>query len=158
MNCIGTSLFDIFKIGPGPSSSHTIGPMRAAADFLERIRALSAENQEAAHHIEVELFGSLALTGKGHGSDRAVAAGLLGERPETCDTERLAALLSDPEHKAMELYGAYGEKVLYGKKTMGVIRSTFLIGEDGTVLKVWKKVNTATHGDDVRKYLKEHEL
>ena len=66
-------------------------------------------------------------------------------------------LLSDPEHKAMELYGAYGEKVLYGKKTTGVIRSTFLIGEDGTVLKVWKKVNTATHGDDVRKYLKEHE-
>lgn len=65
-------------------------------------------------------------------------------------------LLSDPEHKVMELYGAYGEKVLYGKKTMGVIRSTFLIGEDGTVLKVWKKVNTATHGDDVRKYLEEH--
>ena len=56
----------------------------------------------------------------------------------------------------MELYGAYGEKMLYGKKTIGVIRSTFLIGEDGTVLKVWKKVNTATHGDDVRKYLEEH--
>ena len=65
-------------------------------------------------------------------------------------------LLSDPEHKVMELYGAYGEKMLYGKKTIGVIRSTFLIGEDGTVLKVWKKVNTATHGDDVRKYLEEH--
>ncbi len=67
-------------------------------------------------------------------------------------------LLSDPEHKVMEMYGAYGEKILYGKKTIGVIRSTFLIGEDGTVLKVWKKVNTATHGDDVRKYLREHAI
>ena len=107
MNCIGTSLFDIFKIGPGPSSSHTIGPMRAGADFLERIDALPAEKQEAAHHIEVELFGSLALTGKGHGSDRAVAAGLLGERPETCDTERLAALLSDPEQVYTVFFGPH---------------------------------------------------
>lgn len=62
-------------------------------------------------------------------------------------------LLSDPEHKVMEAYGAYGEKMLYGKNTTGVIRSTFLIGEDGKILKVWKKVNTATHGEDVRKYL-----
>ena len=107
MNCIDTSLFDIFKIGPGPSSSHTIGPMRAGADFLERLAALPAGKLSAAHHIEVELFGSLALTGKGHGTDRAVAAGLLGERPETCDVERLGTLLADPEKIYTASFGPY---------------------------------------------------
>ena len=62
-------------------------------------------------------------------------------------------LLSDPEHKIMELYGAYGEKMLYGKKTIGVIRTTYIISEDGSIEKVYKKVNTATHGEDIRKYL-----
>ena len=62
-------------------------------------------------------------------------------------------LLSDPEHRVMEMYGAYGEKTMYGKKTIGVIRSTFIIAADGTVKKIYRKVNTATHGDDVRKFL-----
>ena len=53
----------------------------------------------------------------------------------------------------MEMYGAYGEKTMYGKKTIGVIRSTFIIAADGTVEKIYRKVNTATHGDDVRKFL-----
>ena len=62
-------------------------------------------------------------------------------------------LLSDKDHKVMDVYGAYGEKMMYGKKTTGVIRSTFIISPDGTIEKVFKKVNTATHGDDVRKAL-----
>ena len=62
-------------------------------------------------------------------------------------------LLSDPEHKVMEMYGAYGEITLYGKKNVGVIRSTFFIWMDGTIEKIFKKVNTATHGEDVRKAL-----
>lgn len=61
-------------------------------------------------------------------------------------------LLSDPEHKVMEEYGAWGEKTLYGRKSMGVIRSTFVINEDGVIEKVYKKVNTATHGEDLKKY------
>ena len=61
-------------------------------------------------------------------------------------------LLSDPEHKVMEEYGAWGEKTLYGKKSMGVIRSTFVINEDRVIEKVYKKVNTATHGEDLKKY------
>ena len=65
-------------------------------------------------------------------------------------------LLSDPEHKVMEMYGAYGEKVLYGKKTIGVIRTTYIIGKDGTIEKIYKKVNTATHGEDVRKFLEKN--
>lgn len=64
-------------------------------------------------------------------------------------------LLSDTEHSVMETYGAYGEKMMYGKKTIGVIRTTYIIGKDGKVLKVFRKVNTATHGDDVRKALAE---
>lgn len=97
MNCIQTSLFDIFKVGPGPSSSHTIGPMKAGCDFLSRLAALPADTLDRAHHLEAELFGSLALTGKGHGTDRAVGMGLLGEHPETCPVEELSEMFSDPD-------------------------------------------------------------
>ena len=62
-------------------------------------------------------------------------------------------LLSDPDHKVMEEYGAWGEKLLYGKKSLGVIRSTFIINKDGVIEKVYKKVSTATHGDDILKCL-----
>ncbi len=74
------SVFDIFKVGIGPSSSHTMGPMRAAREFvlgLER-DGLLAQTAEVA----VRLYGSLALTGMGHGTDRAVLAGLEGACPE----------------------------------------------------------------------------
>ncbi len=78
-----TSLFDLFKIGIGPSSSHTVGPMRAARRFV-----LELENagllQETAR-VTVELYGSLALTGHGHGTDRAILLGLLGEQPDKVD-------------------------------------------------------------------------
>ncbi len=52
-------------------------------------------------------------------------------------------LLSDPEQKVMEKYGAYGEKLLYGKKVTGVIRSTVWIGKDGKVRRHWRKVANA---------------
>ncbi len=71
-----TSIFELFRIGIGPSSSHTVGPMRAAREF-----ALSLGPD--VESIRVELYGSLALTGKGHGTDRAVLLGLAGEKPET---------------------------------------------------------------------------
>src|SRR6202000_3204150 len=82
------SVFDIFKIGIGPSSSHTMGPMRAAREFalgLERDGLLTQTQQ-----IAVRLYGSLALTGAGHGTDRAVLAGLEGAEPETVDPHRIA--------------------------------------------------------------------
>ncbi len=52
-------------------------------------------------------------------------------------------LLSDPDRKVMEKYGAYGEKMMYGKKTTGVIRSTVWIGPDGKVKKHWARVANA---------------
>ena len=82
------SLFDIFKVGVGPSSSHTMGPMSAAADFAEALAGLPVAR------LRVTLYGSLALTGRGHATDRAVVLGLSGCRPSTVDpdaAERLVA-------------------------------------------------------------------
>ena len=77
------SVFDLFKVGIGPSSSHTVGPMRAAFEF---VRALDEQGLvEKVARIEVQLFGSLSATGEGHGTDRAVIMGLMGERPDSID-------------------------------------------------------------------------
>ena len=86
------SVFDIFKIGVGPSSSHTMGPMLAAARFLEALRAGTdrAPGSGPAARIEARLHGSLAFTGKGHGTDRAVVLGLLGFLPATLDPDLAA--------------------------------------------------------------------
>lgn len=89
---ITTSVFELFKVGPGPSSSHTIGPMAAARDFMESAAALPLEEVAAASRLEVRLLGSLAATGRGHGTTRAVLAGLLGHRPETCPPDILDAM------------------------------------------------------------------
>jgi L-serine dehydratase len=80
---VRTSFFDLFKVGLGPSSSHTVGPMRAAGTFAARLaeRDLLARTARA----YVELYGSLALTGRGHGTDRAVLLGLQGLRPDATD-------------------------------------------------------------------------
>jgi len=94
-NPITTSIFDLFKIGPGPSSSHTIGPMKASYDFLKELNALSPNQIDASLQIQIHLYGSLSATGKGHGTDRAVIAGLLGWTPETCDPVLFSALLKD---------------------------------------------------------------
>ncbi|MEL7641461.1 MAG: L-serine ammonia-lyase [Solidesulfovibrio sp.] len=97
MPAIDLSVFDLFKIGPGPSSSHTIGPMRAGADFLGFVRGLPPQALAAAGRIAVTLYGSLAATGRGHGTDRAVLAGLLGELPERCPPDFLDGLARDPD-------------------------------------------------------------
>ena len=85
------SVFDLFKIGIGPSSSHTVGPMRAALEFatgLKRVGLL-----ERVHAVKADLYGSLGATGKGHGSDKAVLLGLEGDAPDTVDTESVDARL-----------------------------------------------------------------
>lgn len=82
------SVFDLFKIGIGPSSSHTVGPMVAARRFLDG-------RSEREGRIRVSLHGSLAFTGKGHGTDRAIVLGLAGETPQDIDPERIEAVLAD---------------------------------------------------------------
>lgn len=85
------SVFDLFKVGIGPSSSHTVGPMRAAARFAEGLRREGMLASVA--QVKVELYGSLGATGKGHGSDKAVLIGLEGEQPDTVDTTTIDARL-----------------------------------------------------------------
>jgi len=96
MEYIATSIFEFFKIGPGPSSSHTMGPMKAGYDFVRTAGDLAPEDLAAATGIDVHLYGSLSATGKGHGTDRAVLAGLMGNAPENCATELLEGLMQDP--------------------------------------------------------------
>lgn len=75
---------DLFKIGIGPSSSHTVGPMVAANQFLQSIEKYQTVSNII--KIDIDLFGSLAATGKGHATDKAVLLGLLGHEPKTIDT------------------------------------------------------------------------
>jgi L-serine dehydratase len=86
------SVFDIFKVGIGPSSSHTMGPMRAAREFVLRLKAAGLLG--ATQQIAVRLYGSLALTGLGHGTDRAVLAGLEGADPESVDPDSIEPTLA----------------------------------------------------------------
>jgi L-serine dehydratase len=88
---MAVSVFDMFKIGVGPSSSHTVGPMRAARQFLLDLEAKDLFNQTT--QVAVQLYGSLALTGKGHGTDTAVLLGLEGETPDGVDPDAIAARL-----------------------------------------------------------------
>ncbi|MEC7122425.1 MAG: serine dehydratase beta chain, partial [Pseudomonadota bacterium] len=83
------SIFDLFKIGIGPSSSHSTGPMVAAGRFLTRLA--DSRRLDRVARVVVSLFGSLALTGRGHGTDTAVLLGLMGARPETLDPDGVAA-------------------------------------------------------------------
>ncbi len=85
------SIFELFKIGIGPSSSHTVGPMRAAHAFATSLEA----GLERTTRVEVTLFGSLAWTGKGHATDKAVILGLAGQVPETVDPDRADAIVAE---------------------------------------------------------------
>lgn len=89
------SIFDIFKIGPGPSSSHTIAPMQAGYHFKRQAGKLPDGDIDRAEKIEVRLYGSLSATGEGHGTDAAVLAGLMGNPPETCPTELIDRLRAE---------------------------------------------------------------
>jgi L-serine dehydratase len=85
------SVFDLFKIGIGPSSSHTVGPMRAAFSFLTGLDEKNRLTETS--RVKVELYGSLALTGHGHGTQKAVLLGLSGEEPETVDPDKIPQIL-----------------------------------------------------------------
>jgi len=96
------SVFDIFKIGIGPSSSHTVGPMRAAKRFAELV------TPQLPTIVKIELFGSLGFTGKGHGSDKAIILGLEGAEPATVDVDSIAARVAAVEQaKRIKLLGTH---------------------------------------------------
>ncbi|OGB16998.1 MAG: L-serine ammonia-lyase [Burkholderiales bacterium RIFCSPLOWO2_12_67_14] len=100
------STFDLFKIGIGPSSSHTVGPMRAALLFAQALR--DGGLLPAVISVRCELYGSLGATGKGHGSDKAVLLGLEGEAPDRIDPDAIAPrLLALRESQTLDLLGMH---------------------------------------------------
>jgi L-serine dehydratase len=92
-----TTVDEFYKVGPGPSSSHTIGPMRITYDFYQRCAKLPADQLAQATALRVNLFGSLSATGKGHGTERACLAGLVGKEPATIDPAFLDNLAANPD-------------------------------------------------------------
>src|SRR5688572_2261783 len=103
------SVFDLFKIGIGPSSSHTVGPMRAARQFALRLRERGL--LDAVARISVVLYGSLGATGKGHGSDKAILLGLSGHEPDTVDVDAINGIV--------ERIRSTGELSLLGERAIG---------------------------------------
>jgi L-serine dehydratase len=92
-----TTIDEFYKVGPGPSSSHTIGPMRITYDFYQRATKLPEDKLAKATALKVHLFGSLSATGKGHGTERAALAGLVGKEPATVDPKFLDGLRDKPD-------------------------------------------------------------
>ena len=94
---------------------------------------------------------------------KGLDAVVLGCRPDSPDDHQKfinkydlkVRLLSDPKHGLMEKYGAWGEKNMYGKITVGVIRSTVIIDPDGRVAHRWKRVKAKGHAEKVRERLEQ---
>ncbi len=98
------SSMELFSIGIGPSSSHTVGPMRAGYRFCQEL--INSDLLSQVHRVSVDLFGSLALTGKGHATDIAVLLGLSGQRPHTVDPDEVPTIVSNiRQHKTLQLAG-----------------------------------------------------
>ncbi|MFK3822205.1 L-serine ammonia-lyase [Pseudomonas yamanorum] len=129
------SVFDLFKVGIGPSSSHTVGPMLAAVRFVEELRNKGLLAQVGS--LRAELYGSLGATGKGHGSDMAVLLGLEGEYPDTLDTatvpDRLAKIRSS------ESLSLLGEKPIrfVEKDHLAMIRKPLPYHPNGMIFRVF---------------------
>jgi L-serine dehydratase len=120
---VTTSLFDLYKLGVGPSSSHTMGPMRAACRFA---RELERKGEvETVNRVEVRLYGSLALTGMGHGTDRAVLLGLSGNEPATIDPGVIEATVAEIR--------ATRKLTLAGTRAIGFDEARDLLFERGTM-------------------------
>ncbi len=87
------SVFDIFKIAVGPSSSHTLGPWRAAQRFVQTLHQKNILFD--VREVKVLLYGSLAKTGKGHGTDIAIQLGISGDDPVTFAVDNIHAKIND---------------------------------------------------------------
>jgi L-serine dehydratase len=106
-----TTAEEFYKVGPGPSSSHTIGPMRITYDFYQRCTKLPADQQAKATGMKVNLFGSLSATGKGHGTERAALAGIIGKEPATINPAFLDELRDKPDQSFPVKLGTANFKV-----------------------------------------------
>lgn len=106
------SAFDLFKIGIGPSSSHTVGPMVAAAQFAAGLAAQNTLDDVVT--LKAEMFGSLGLTGNGHGTPKAVVLGLMGERPSSIDVDKVDEIIADVTmNNRLHLLGEQGKTITF---------------------------------------------
>ena len=131
-----TSLFELFKIGLGPSSSHTVGPMRAALSFVRGVERSGLLHEVA--RVQVDLYGSLALTGIGHGTDAAVFAGLSGEVPDSVAPDRFAGIVS---------FAAQGLLLLAGTRVVSFERERDLLFHKN---QMYPDANVPTHPNGMR--------
>lgn len=134
---MNTSLFELFKIGIGPSSSHTVGPMRAANHFMAEL--LAGTPVQPFGRVCVDLYGSLALTGLGHGTDRAVVFGLMGEAPDTVDPRQVEELLAETRRS--------GQIRAFGRHTFSFHAATDLIFHRD---QMYPDPSTPTHPNGLR--------
>ena len=123
------SVFDLFTIGIGPSSSHTVGPMRAARMFAQRLQTHEVLAQT--DRVKVELYGSLGATGRGHGSDKAIIAGLSGIAPEKADPDHLFQLVDSVRASGRILLAGEREVAWREADDLGFLRKTLPFHSNG---------------------------
>lgn len=143
---MGLSVFDLFKIGIGPSSSHTVGPMVAANRYLERLKQQQLFKKTAG--IKVDLFGSLALTGRGHATDTAVILGLLGHKPETVNPDNVPAMIEQARQT--------GQLTLDNSHTIPFIETQHLLFHNDQFLPKHPNGMTFTALDDNQQIIDEN--
>jgi L-serine dehydratase len=119
---IMTTIDEFYKVGPGPSSSHTIGPMRITYDFYQRCTKLPAATLARATALKVHLYGSLSSTGLGHGTERAALAGIVGKEPATVDPAFLDGLAANPNQSfpvtlGSKTFNVTLQDIIYDAKT-----------------------------------------
>ncbi len=129
------SVLDLFKIGIGPSSSHTVGPMRAAARFAEGLRRDGLLTDTA--QVRVELYGTLGATGRGHGSDRAVLLGLEGEQPDSIDTRQIDARLAAIHASASLLLAGLQRIRFVDREHLALIRKALPYHPNGLIFRAF---------------------
>lgn len=129
------SIVDMFKIGIGPSSSHTVGPMKAGKRFRDAVLARGLET--AVTHIQAHVYGSLSLTGRGHGTDGAIIGGLAGFEPETVDTDALPAAIAQIREEGAINIG--GQRIGFDyEKDFVFHKGNLPLHENGMRLEVWQ--------------------
>ncbi|WP_250482397.1 L-serine ammonia-lyase [Caballeronia sp. GACF5] len=140
---MAVSVFDLFRIGIGPSSSHTVGPMRAALMFVHSLEDIGTLDSIA--RIRVELYGSLGATGKGHGTDKGVILGLLGERPETIDADTIVRKVSDVQARARLPVAGRHEIPFSVKENFAFLRQSLKEHPNGLKLLAYDRHGVLVH-------------
>lgn len=137
------SIFDMFKVGIGPSSSHTVGPMKAGKQFVDDL--VEKGLLESVTRVAVDVYGSLSLTGKGHHTDIAIIMGLAGNMPDTVDIDAIPAFIRDVETRGRLLLANGQHEVDFPQDDGMRFRSDNLpLHENGMTIHAWSGEKRST--------------